>query len=158
MLTNVPQIIAHFSDILIIQVACGEAHSVFLDKWGRVFTCGWNQFGQLGVGKTLQQNFEINMVKRLPKIWKIYTGAAFCFVIAVDGRVFAWGNWEFLNELNIKETYKPMQIGGESNIKNENVIDGQWGSSHAIVITESGQAFGCGNGVIEENCQIIQKK
>jgi len=32
-------------------IACGIAHSFFLNKEGNLFCCGWNANGQLGYGK-----------------------------------------------------------------------------------------------------------
>ena len=33
-------------------IAAGDAHSVWLTVAGEVFTCGWGEAGQLGLGHT----------------------------------------------------------------------------------------------------------
>lgn len=30
--------------------ACGESHSLFLSSLGDVYSCGYNEFGELGLG------------------------------------------------------------------------------------------------------------
>ena len=36
-----------------VQVACGWRHTVVVDAEGRVFSFGWNKYGQLGHGTTV---------------------------------------------------------------------------------------------------------
>lgn len=85
-----PKVLEYFSDVPIVQASCGEAHSLLLDQWGRVFSFGWHQLGQLGVGK-LSQGFRIHTVSKIPKISKIYAGAIFSMVLSCDGKLFVWG-------------------------------------------------------------------
>ena len=33
----------------IAMTACGRAHSLFLTKEGRLYACGFNEFGELGI-------------------------------------------------------------------------------------------------------------
>ena len=50
-----PKLIAALDGIRVVDIACGNWHSVFLTDSGDVYTAGWNHFGQLG-----QQTREIN--------------------------------------------------------------------------------------------------
>jgi len=43
-------IIDTLSDKLIIHISCGKWHSLFLDNNGVIYSCGDNEFGQLGFG------------------------------------------------------------------------------------------------------------
>ena len=57
-----PQEVEFFSNRLIEQVALGEAHSLVLDSQGRVYSFGWAELGQLGIGETTANNFQIHQV------------------------------------------------------------------------------------------------
>lgn len=41
----------YFSHKVIEQVALGEAHSLILDNTGQVYSFGWGELGQLGIGE-----------------------------------------------------------------------------------------------------------
>lgn len=49
-------------------VVCGDWHTAVLDTLGHVWTCGWNQHGQLGVGVAARS---IDMQSMAPsmKVW-----------------------------------------------------------------------------------------
>jgi alpha-tubulin suppressor-like RCC1 family protein len=87
-----PMHLEYFQDVPIVQIACGEAHSIALDRWGRLFAFGWNQLGQLGVGKVSDnQQYRIHLVKNLPPIRCVYSGAIFSMSISLEGKVYTWG-------------------------------------------------------------------
>lgn len=46
---------------IIIDIACGESHSMALSKKGEVFTWGGGQLGQLGHGDFLRQNLPLKV-------------------------------------------------------------------------------------------------
>lgn len=39
-----------YEDVSVVKVAAGSRHSVCLLESGVALTCGWNEYGQLGVG------------------------------------------------------------------------------------------------------------
>ncbi|KAF9910929.1 hypothetical protein EC991_005103 [Linnemannia zychae] len=41
-------------EVNVVQVACGHSHTVVLDDRGRVWSCGWGKYGQLGQDESLQ--------------------------------------------------------------------------------------------------------
>ena len=143
-----PKQIEYFTDIPIVQVACGEAHTIVLDKWGRLFSFGWNQLGQLG------QTDNNKIIKGIPKVRKIYCGAIFSLAVTENGKVYTWGSGEN-GQLGlgnqIKESHIPAEVGKGTELGNEQAIDAVWGNCHAIVITENGTIYGWGQGVWDKN-------
>lgn len=141
-----PCLVEYFADIPIVQVAWGEAHTIVLDKWGRLFSFGWNQLGQLGV----TDNNKI--IQGIPKVSKIYCGAIFSLAVCTNGKVYTWGsgeNGQLGLGVDVKETDSPSKVGEGTYIQNEHIIDAIWGNSHVIVISDSGKMFGWGQGISE---------
>ncbi|KAK5815688.1 regulator of chromosome condensation 1/beta-lactamase-inhibitor protein II [Linnemannia elongata] len=65
--TALPQLVDFFEDskgnhgqgqgvspieVSVVKVACGHSHAVVLDDEGRVWSCGWGKYGQLGQGES----------------------------------------------------------------------------------------------------------
>lgn len=48
---GVPTLIEALAGLKVVQIECGGWHSVFLTDSGDVYTCGWNNSGQLGLSK-----------------------------------------------------------------------------------------------------------
>eukprot|EP00698_Gefionella_okellyi_P018948 TRINITY_DN5748_c0_g1_i1.p1 TRINITY_DN5748_c0_g1~~TRINITY_DN5748_c0_g1_i1.p1 ORF type:complete len:1556 (-),score=285.48 TRINITY_DN5748_c0_g1_i1:1621-6288(-) len=74
----------------IAQVACGEEFTLFLTTTGRVFACGRNDDGQLGVGDCFARNAPV--LSRMPSIiTQISAGAEFGAALTAASRVYTWG-------------------------------------------------------------------
>lgn len=77
------------------QVVCGHTHTVFLLDDGRLFSCGTNQRGELGIGSLVSpmQPQEITYFReRGIAIKKVAAGCSFSLFLAADGRVFGCGS------------------------------------------------------------------
>ena len=90
---NSPQKNNNFSEI--VAVGGGwENYSVFLDNAGNIFTCGWNQFGQLGLGDKRSRRSP-QKVKKIPPISLISscnTAWGYLQIVDEEGRVWSCGN------------------------------------------------------------------
>jgi len=155
-----PKILEYFSDVPIVQASCGEAHSLLLDQWGRVFSFGWHQLGQLGAGK-VTEGFSIHIVQEIPKISKIYSGAIFSMALSSNGKIFVWGwgeNGQLGLGIQIKESIVPIQVGIGTEFEAKTVIEGVCGNSHAIVLTSDGEIFGWGQGILKDSNSTDSKE
>ncbi len=111
--TAVIQRIARFTDESdeVVDVRCGQDHTCFLTKKGRLYTAGWSADGQLGQG--------IYTVSAQPRpikgdavgveLKKIATKGDFVLALSVDGEVYGWGNNEY-KQLSMTGLSEP-QIG-----------------------------------------------
>uniref|UniRef100_A0A673YYK1 Probable E3 ubiquitin-protein ligase HERC3 n=1 Tax=Salmo trutta TaxID=8032 RepID=A0A673YYK1_SALTR len=77
----------------VIQVACGDQHSIALTQDGNVFTWGQNSSGQLGLGKGEPSTLSPQPVKSLSGIplAQITAGGDHSFALSLSGAVFSWG-------------------------------------------------------------------
>lgn len=83
------------SKLRIASIACGEFHSLVLTQAGELFAFGSNSFGQLGLGRNVQQVPAPKQVggrlRGLP-LRAVAAGARHSLVLSVSGAVFSWGS------------------------------------------------------------------
>lgn len=62
-LVDTPKLVPFYDGFTmkVVDIACGAEHSVFLTNDGMVYTCGSNDFGQLGHGKACRRPGHLNM-------------------------------------------------------------------------------------------------
>ncbi|KAI5616863.1 putative E3 ubiquitin-protein ligase HERC4 [Silurus asotus] len=91
--SNIPRTFSCLSNIHIVQVACGNSHSVVLANDGQLFTWGQNSSGQLGLGKDKPSFSSPKPLKSLSGIplAQISAGGDHSFALSLSGAVFSWG-------------------------------------------------------------------
>ena len=83
LIPNAPPNIVHF--------VCGCNQSLFLDSEGNVYSVGDNKYGQLGLGRNINQN-ELNKIPNIPPIKIISCVYASCYLIDFEGNLWTFGN------------------------------------------------------------------
>lgn len=79
----------------IVDVHCGESHSVALNDKGEVFTWGGGQMGQLGHGDFSRQSLPIKVANFDERIVSISCGKRHSVAISENGALFTWGSNEY---------------------------------------------------------------
>ncbi|XP_025973656.2 E3 ISG15--protein ligase HERC5-like [Dromaius novaehollandiae] len=81
----------------IVQIACGDHHSMALSRGGELFTWGQNAHGQLGVGGQVTCTAKPQLVDGLKGIAlaHIAAGGAHSLVVSLSGAVYSWGKNDF---------------------------------------------------------------
>lgn len=136
----------------IVDVVCGQDHSMFLTKFGKVYSCGWGADGQIGQGHynctgTISQVLGDISTERIVKL----SCASDC-VLAVNenGEMFGWGNTEY-NQLNNAEN-ECTQINSPIHLKFTDEIgkvkDVAAGGSFCMALNEDGLVFTWGYGIL----------
>ncbi|ULU13324.1 hypothetical protein L3Y34_016077 [Caenorhabditis briggsae] len=122
-------------------VACGEQHTIFLTKDGKMWSVGSNVDGQLGRGKRSEGSFSIYPVSLTSGVGivQIAAGRAHSLAVADDGRVFAWGSNEH-GQLGMENTITWQEMPKRINQLNE-VVQVASGSDHCIALTEDGRVY-----------------
>ncbi|KAH8374349.1 hypothetical protein KR200_007462 [Drosophila serrata] len=81
----------------LVHVECGQDHTMFLTKSGRVYTCGWGADGQTGQGNyhTAGQITLIAGDIAKEKIVRLSCSSDCVLAVNEAGDVFGWGNSEY---------------------------------------------------------------
>uniref|UniRef100_A0A8C0WSR7 HECT domain-containing protein n=1 Tax=Castor canadensis TaxID=51338 RepID=A0A8C0WSR7_CASCN len=142
---------ARFQSILqeksIIQIACGDYHSLALSKGGELFSWGQNIHGQLGVGRIFSSTPTPQIVEHLAGVplVQISAGEAHSMALSMSGNIYSWGKNDF-GQLGLGHTKKkdsPSLIEGLDNQKVEFL---SCGGSHTALLTQDGLVFTFGAG------------
>ena len=124
----------------IISVATGKDFSLFLDINGTVWSCGFNEVGQLGLG--LDNGSHINKPEKitsLPKIKAIFCTGWSSFFIDVEGSNWCCGSNQFgqLGLGDLQHRNVPTKLNGGP-------LAAISGFSHTLFLDSSGSVWSCG--------------
>jgi len=129
------------------QVIAGCVHTMILAEDGTVFACGWNDYGQLGLGDTTHRN-TFTAVPALPdgKVAKrVVVGGHHTMILAEDGTVFACGynnkGQLGLGDTTNRNTFTAVPALPDGKVAKQVVAGGY----HTMILAEDGTVFACGS-------------
>ena len=73
------------------QVACGNMYTIILKTDGTVWSTGYNNNGQLGIGNTNKQAYFVQVTKNVDNVNEIICGNYESYILKNDGSVWACG-------------------------------------------------------------------
>ncbi|KAM6242312.1 RCC1-like G exchanging factor-like protein [Porphyrio hochstetteri] len=144
-------------DSRVVQVVCGQDHSLFRTKKGAVYACGWGADGQTGLG-----HYNITSVPTKLRgdiagvnIIQVSSYGDCCLAVSAEGDVFGWGNSEYLQLASVTETtqvnvprHLPFKIG--------KIKEAACGGTGNIVLTEEGNVFVWGYGILGKGPKLLE--
>lgn len=143
----------------IIDIECGQDHSIALTEDGKVYTCGWGADGQTGL-EHFNCCYHFTEVKgdlQFEKIVKLACRADFVLALNNKGDVFGWGNTEY-GQLPCED----QQVAVPTHIKTLSplgrITSIGSGGSMCIVATKNGQVFSWGYGLLGTGRCVQQSK
>lgn len=126
-------------------VSCGAYHTLFLTECGRVFACGWNNKGRVGI---VQDSSSLSVLKPVEvkfngveKMVAVRAGEHCSFAWDDKGSLFSWGGGN-----------KGILASGDEEDRNEPVLvkgllvrDVAVGSVHVLAVSRDGHLFSWGS-------------
>nr|XP_046244794.1 probable E3 ubiquitin-protein ligase HERC6 isoform X2 [Scatophagus argus] len=133
----------------VIQVACGNSHSLALTKGGDVFSWGLNSHGQLGLGKEVKLQYTPVLVCALTgvAVTQISAGATHTLFLTLPGLVYCCGaNRSGQLGLNRVDENGRFNICLVPALRPLGVAFISCGEEHSAVLTKDGEVFTFGEG------------
>jgi len=107
-------VLSEKTDVAFTSVKCGNRYAVFQDENGKLYSCGYGNLGELGLGKEKTYSKSPTLIDGLDykKIVTYSCGPAHILAVSSDAKVFAWGEGTYGKLANpfIAPTYKPKII------------------------------------------------
>ncbi|XP_065551093.1 RCC1-like G exchanging factor-like protein isoform X4 [Lathamus discolor] len=144
-------------DSKVVQVVCGQDHSLFRTKKGTVYACGWGADGQTGLGHYNITSVPTKLHGDIAgvNIIQVSSYGDCCLAVSDEGDVFGWGNSEYLQLASVTETtqvnvprHLPFKIG--------KVKEAACGGTGNVVLTEEGNVFVWGYGILGKGPNLIE--
>jgi alpha-tubulin suppressor-like RCC1 family protein len=166
---NVRRSLAVPSECRIVAVECGYHHSMVVSAAGRVYTCGWGAYGQLGHGSSADESSLLAVTFRDERghplqnlrIIKVASGDRHSLALTEDGRVYGFGSNEY-GQLGLgpgtdetdgrKSTSSRDHIFPEPKLLNQGALERRrivrvaCGERHSVALSDSGEVICWGYG------------
>ncbi|XP_013397514.1 probable E3 ubiquitin-protein ligase HERC4 isoform X1 [Lingula anatina] len=146
---RVPRLLKGFSaSSCVIQVACGDKHTVILTRDGSIFVCGDHSHGQLGMGNLPQGRLDcpvkLKCMLGLP-IGQIAAGGHHSFALTLSGTLFGWGKNNF-GQLGLGDEKDRLFPTLAKSVRNQKIKYVCCGEDHSVLLTQEGGVFTFGAG------------
>jgi alpha-tubulin suppressor-like RCC1 family protein len=130
-------------------IYCGSNHNIVLNENDELFVCGWNYYGQLGLGDISRRNIYTKLEHNLGKIKNIYCGASNNIILNENNELYVCGGNNMgqlgLGDYDYREVYTKL----EHNFgKIKNIF---CGANHNIILNENDELYVCGSNY---DCQL----
>lgn len=136
-----------------ITVSKTSSHFFLIDDKGDVYSWGWNDYGQLGLGNDDYAISPTLMEKCLfknEKVLQIKAGIRHSIALTQDGNVYAWG-CNHRGRLGLGKNYKTEQqldkptLMMKSSFHNKEIIQIATGDAHSLALTKKGDVYAWGS-------------
>ncbi|XP_043091027.1 probable E3 ubiquitin-protein ligase HERC4 isoform X2 [Puntigrus tetrazona] len=131
----------------VIQIACGDHHSLALTKEGQVFVWGKNSHGQLGLREDHPDSSSAEHVQSLSGIplAQISAGGDHSFVLSLSGVVFGWGK-NSAGQLGLGDTTDRHVPTVVHSLNQKKTVSISCGGEHTATLSKGGTVFTFGSG------------
>ena len=138
---TVPTKINFPSHIRIKQVSCGSHHTIFITDIGNIYSFGWGQSGQLGLGNNNDTSVPTQIIG-FNNVLQVSCGYNHSAFITEEGKIYSFGagNVGQLGLGNSNDKSVPIQISEFNNVLQVSCSD-----FRTAFLTQEGKVYVCGN-------------
>ncbi|XP_067298728.1 E3 ISG15--protein ligase HERC5.4 [Pseudorasbora parva] len=131
----------------VIQIACGDQHSMALANDGQLFVWGNNSHGQLGLRKDHPGSLSAERVESLcgVPLAQISAGGDHSFVLSLSGVVFGWGK-NSSGQLGLGDTTDRHVPTVVNSLNRKKTVSISCGGEHTATLSKGGTVFTFGSG------------
>ncbi|KAJ6655417.1 hypothetical protein lerEdw1_005414 [Lerista edwardsae] len=143
-----PRLLQELGHKQIVQIACGDHHSMAMSKGGELFSWGQNDRGQLGLGRwtdSIQEPQLVQALKGIP-LAKIAAGTAHSMAVSLSGSVYSWGKNAF-GQLGLGDTEDRNSPTFVNALEHKKIVFISCGGEHTAGLSKDGLVctFGAGS-------------
>ena len=135
------QITTNADDIKLVY--CGAYHTFILKNDGTIWSCGWNNAGQLGLGNYTDRNTFTKITTNANDIKLVYCGRYHTFILKNDGTLWGCGANNAgrlgLGDTTDRNTFTQVTTNAD------NIKEVYCGGNHTIILKNDGTLWGCGH-------------
>ncbi|XP_067645705.1 probable E3 ubiquitin-protein ligase HERC4 [Eurosta solidaginis] len=132
----------------VVRISCGLEHTIFLTADGKVYTCGYNQFGQLGqpeMSSSGQPQLVLDLGNNV--ITEINTGARHSLALSEWGQVFSWGHNDY-GQLGLPDATEIVRTPKIiKKLATQTITQIATGYNHSLALTNCGALYSWGSNV-----------
>ncbi|XP_030895575.1 RCC1-like G exchanging factor-like protein [Leptonychotes weddellii] len=142
----------------VVQVVCGQDHSLFLTDKGEVYSCGWGADGQTGLGHYRITSVPTKLAGDLAGVHvvQVATHGDCCLAVSAEGGLFGWGNSEYLQLAAVTDSTQVnvprcLPFSGVGKVK-----QAACGGTGCAVLNGEGQVFVWGYGILGKGPNLVE--
>ena len=133
----------------IIYIKSSDSHTVFLTDAGNVYSCGYNPYGQLGLGDLINRNIPTLISNKYftGKVIQVKCKGYFTLFLTDTGNVYSCG-YNSAGQLGIgNNIIKNTPTVISNTYFSGKVINIYCGYEHSLFLTDTGNLYGCGSNI-----------
>ncbi|XP_023212760.1 probable E3 ubiquitin-protein ligase HERC4 [Centruroides sculpturatus] len=142
-----PKMIKRLAMFTVIQISCGAHHSLALTSVGELYSWGYNNYGQLGIGNNNNQNIPCLIVSLIGiPIKHIASGGNHNCILTKSGGLFSWGKNTF-GQLGLNDDQDRVFPVNQKSLRSHHIKYISCGDDHTACLTRDGGVFTFGAGM-----------
>uniref|UniRef100_A0A8D0GR68 RCC1 like n=1 Tax=Sphenodon punctatus TaxID=8508 RepID=A0A8D0GR68_SPHPU len=141
----------------VVQVVCGQDHSLFRTEKGEFYSCGWGADGQTGLGYYNLTSVPTKVGGDLAgvNIVQVASYGDSCLAVSDEGDLFGWGNNEYMHLASITELTQ-VNVPRHLPFKVGKIRQAACGGTIGAIINEEGNLFVWGYGILGKGPNLME--
>ncbi|KUF94299.1 hypothetical protein AM588_10004941 [Phytophthora nicotianae] len=135
-----PQLVKSLEGTEVSMVACGLYHTIICTAAGGLYTCGKNDYGQLGLGHNRQIKMATLVSVPNEMVCFLACGYYHSMIVTTSGRTFSFGRNDY-GQLGIGNKVHQNVLNVVALSANTRMVRATCGCYHTVLLSEQGQVF-----------------